>query len=132
MEKRISRKQLFYMLHKLNIKSLKKTLKRVCKCCLVTVRKGCSVNSLVKRSVIYPYLYCLLIFVYEKSRISVKPPYVHNLSPFTDRPCGPGSIWTSRSYCINMQSKFSFILFNKINSKILACILWRMCIIMAW
>ncbi len=77
MEKRTSRKQLLYMFHKLNIESLKKTLKTVCKRCLVTVRKRCSVNNPVKRSLIYPYLYCLLISVYEKSRVSLKPPFFH-------------------------------------------------------
>ena len=92
MEKRTSRKQLLYMFHKLNIESLKKPLKTVCKRCLVTVRKRCAVNNPVKRPLIYPYLYCLLISAYEKSRISVKPPYFHGLPLFTDRPYGPGLI----------------------------------------
>ncbi len=49
----------------------------MCKRCLVTVRKRCSLNNPVKRSLIYPYLYCLLISVYEKSRVSLKPPFFH-------------------------------------------------------
>ena len=69
----------------------------VCKRCLVTVRKRCSVNNPVKRFLIYPHLYYLLISVYEKSQISVKPPYFHVLRPLTDRPCGPG-ICTDKNF----------------------------------
>ncbi len=80
------------MFHKLNIEFLKKSLKTVCKRCFVTVRKRCLVSSPVKRFAVYPYLYCILKSVYEKTRISVKSPFFHGLTPFTDRPCGPGML----------------------------------------
>jgi hypothetical protein len=76
------------LVHKLIIKnSRKKRLKTVHKRCSLADRKRCQVNGTVKRSVIQPYLYCKLISVHEKYRVSVKQPFFNRLLPFTDRPC---------------------------------------------
>ncbi len=67
--------------------SRKRRLRTVRKRCSLADRERCQVNRLVKRSATYPYLYCKLISLHKKYRVSIKQPLFIRLLPFMDRPC---------------------------------------------
>jgi hypothetical protein len=77
--------------------------------CSLADRKRCQVN----RPVIYPYLYCKLISVYEKYRVSVKPPFFYQFTTVY----GPFMLtWVCKCrdmkwcwICIFRKWKFSFL-----------------------